>query len=64
MALRVMPRPGGLGRGHWGVPEHAGVGDGDEQAGEDGEGAAQRGRQRWGVGVRGGSIVFTSVIVK
>jgi hypothetical protein len=55
---------GGLGRGHRGVPERAGVGDGDERAGGDGEEGAQRVRQRWGVGVSGGSIVFISVVVK
>jgi hypothetical protein len=41
-----------------------GVGDGDERAGGDGEEGAQRGQQRWGVGVNGGSIVFISVVVK
>ncbi len=50
--------------GDAGVPERAGVGDGDEQAGGDGEEGAQRGQQRWGVGVNGGNIVFISVIVK
>jgi hypothetical protein len=58
-----MPRPGGLGRGHWGVPERAGVGDSDERAGGDGEEGAQRGRHWWEVGVSGG-IVFISVVVK
>ena len=50
--------------GDAGIPERAGVGDGDEQAGGDGEEGAQRGRKRWGVGVSGGSIVFISVVVK
>ncbi len=59
-----MPRPGGLGQGHRGVPERAGVGNGDEQAGGDGKEGAQRGRQRWEVGVSGWSIVFISVVVK
>ncbi len=40
------------------------VGDGDERAGGDGEEGAQQGRQRCGVGVSGGSIVFISVVVK
>jgi hypothetical protein len=44
-----MPRPGGLGRG---IPERAGVGDGDKRAGGDGKEGAQRGQQRWGVGGR------------
>ncbi len=64
MASQVMPRPGGLGWGHRGVPERAGVSDGDERAGGDGEEGAQRGQQRWGVSVNGGSIVFISVVVK
>jgi hypothetical protein len=64
VASRVMPRPGGLDRGHRGVPEHAGVGNGDKQAGGDGKEGAQRGRQWWGVGVSGGDIVFISVVVK
>jgi hypothetical protein len=59
-----MPQPGGLGRGHWGIPERAGVGDGDVQAGGDGKEGAQWGQQWWGVGVSGGSIVFISVVVK
>ncbi len=50
--------------GDAGVPERAGVGDGDERAGGDGEEGAQRGQQRWGVGVNRGSIVFISVVVK
>ncbi len=56
MALRVMPRPGRLGWGHWGVPELAGVGNDDERAGGDGKEGAQRGWQRWGVGVSRGSM--------
>ncbi len=64
MALRVMPQPGGLGQGHRGIPERASVGNGDEQAGGDGKEGAQQGRQWWGVGVSGGSIVFISVVVK
>ncbi len=50
--------------GDAGVPERAGVGDGDKQAGENGEEGAQRGQHRWGVGVNGGSTVFVSVVVK
>ena len=64
MALWVMPRPGRLGWGYRVVPERAGVDNGDEQAGGDGEEGAQQGRQRWGVGMSGGSIVFISVVVK
>jgi hypothetical protein len=59
-----MPRPDGLGWGHQGILEHAGVGNGDKQAGGDSKEDAQRGRQQWGVGVSGGSIVFISVVVK
>ncbi len=50
--------------GDAGVPERAGVGDGDKQAGGNGKEGAQRGQQWWGVGVNGGSIVFISVVVK
>jgi hypothetical protein len=50
--------------GDAGITEHAGVGDGNEQAGGDGKEGAQRGQQRWGVGVNRGSIVFISVVVK
>jgi hypothetical protein len=50
--------------GDAGVLERAGVGDGDKQAGGDGEEGAQRGQQWWGVGVNGGSIVFISVVEK
>ncbi len=57
-------RSGGLNRGHQGIPEHAGVGDSDKQAGGDGEEGAQQGQQRWGLGLSGGRIVFISVVVK
>ncbi len=50
--------------GDAGIPEHAGVGNGDQQAGGDGEEGAQQGQQLWGVGMNGGSIVFISVVVK
>ncbi len=50
--------------GDAGVPERAGVGDGDERAGGDGEEGAQWGQQRWGVDMNGGSILFISVVVK
>ncbi len=50
--------------GDAGIPECAGIGDGDKRAGGDGEEGAQRGQQRWGLGMNGGSIVFISVVVK
>ena len=44
--------------GDAGVPERAGVGDGDERAGGDGEEGAQRGRQRWEVGASRGNSFY------
>jgi hypothetical protein len=57
-ASRVMPRPGGVGQCHRGVPERAGVGDGDEQAEGDGKEGAWRGQQWWGVGMGKGEYRF------
>jgi hypothetical protein len=65
----IAPWTGAASAGRWsklssgftgdaGVPERAGVGDGDERAGGDGEEGAQRGQQLWGVGVNGGSIFY------
>jgi hypothetical protein len=47
------------GRCRQGVLERAGVGDGDEQAGLDGNEGAQRGRQRGGGHRQGGMTTMT-----